>query len=99
FCDDQLRLGNGARKALGAAANVLKRAAEAANFKGKAGSALDLIAPVGVKAARVIVVGAGKASDLNEYALTKLGGSAAGKITTAMKDVTIVADLPHGALK
>jgi len=45
FCDDALKFGAATRKALGAAANTVKRAATANQFKGKSGSALDIPAP------------------------------------------------------
>ena len=50
------------RKALGAAADLVARAAKAEHFTGKSGSALELIVPEGLKVARLVVIGAGKAS-------------------------------------
>ena len=41
FCDDSLKFGAATRKALGAAVNLVKRAAETNGFKGKSGSTLD----------------------------------------------------------
>ena len=49
FCDDALKFGAATRKALGAAAELVKRAAAANQFKGKSGSALDILAPQGLK--------------------------------------------------
>ena len=62
FCDDTLKFGAATRKALGAAADLVKRAAATNQFKGKSGSTLDILAPEGLKASRLIVVGAGKLS-------------------------------------
>src|SRR5687767_15479412 len=58
------------------------RAIEAAGFKGKAGHALDLIAPANLKANRLIVLGSGKAADpaASATAWTDRGGSLAGKL-------------------
>ena len=42
--------------------NLVKRAAATNQFKGKSGSTLDILAPEGLKASRLIVVGAGKLS-------------------------------------
>jgi leucyl aminopeptidase len=84
---------------VGGAADQIKRAAAAGSFKGKLGSALDILAPPGLKAARLIVVGAGKASALKEQDYLKLGGVAAGKLPASTTEATIVAELPHGALK
>ena len=63
FCDDALKLGPATAKALGGATELVKRAASAAAFKGKSGAALDILAPEGVKATRLIVIGAGKAAE------------------------------------
>ena len=57
FCDDALKFGAATRKALGTAADTVKRAAAANQFKGKSGSTLDILAPEGIKAPRLIVVG------------------------------------------
>jgi leucyl aminopeptidase len=66
FCDDALKFGEATRKALGKAADTVKRAAAANQFKGKSGAALDILAPEGIKSPRLIVIGAGKASALKE---------------------------------
>ena len=47
FCDDALKVGPATAKALGGAAELVKRAAAAAAFKGKTGAALDILAPEG----------------------------------------------------
>src|SRR6266851_9042731 len=58
FCDDTLKFGAATRKRLGAAADLVRRAADTNRFKGKSGSTLDLLAPKGLKVSRLIVVGA-----------------------------------------
>ena len=75
FCDDALKFGAATRKALGSAAGLVGRVAAANRFKGKSGSALDILAPQGLKAARLIVVGAGKLSALKEQDFLKWGGA------------------------
>jgi leucyl aminopeptidase len=99
FCDDTLKFGAATRKALGDATDVVGRAAATNQFKGKSGSALDILAPEGLKASRLIVVGAGKLSAIKDYDFLKLGGAAAGKLRAGNDAVTIIADLPTGALK
>jgi leucyl aminopeptidase len=99
FCDDTLKFGSTTSKALGAAAGMIKRAAAANQFKGKSGSTLDFLAPEGVKASRLLVVGIGKASDLKGNDFLKLGGAAAGKLRPGNEAVTIIAELPSGAMK
>ncbi|MDP3694108.1 leucyl aminopeptidase [Bradyrhizobium sp.] len=99
FCDDSLKFGAATRKALGGAADVVKRAAETNQFKGKSGSTLDILAPEGLKASRLIVVGAGKLSAIKDNDFLKLGGAAAGKLLAGNAVVTIMAELPDGAMK
>lgn len=76
--------------------DLLARAAAADRFEGKSGSSLDLLAPAGVAAARVIVVGVGKAQDLKPLDWLKLGGTVMGKLPASAKDVSIVVELPAG---
>src|ERR1700684_4354020 len=80
FCDDTLKFGAATRKALGAAATMVGRAAATNQFKGKSGSMLDLLAPEGLKAARLIVVGVGKLPALKDNDYLKFGGAIAGKL-------------------
>ena len=70
FCDETLKIGPTTRKALGKAADLIKRAAEANQFKGKNASALDILAPEGIKIQRLIVVGTGKTAELKERDFT-----------------------------
>ncbi len=99
FCDDALKFGTATRKALGAAANTVKRAATANQFKGKSGAALDIPAPEGIKADRLIVVGTGKPSDIKAKDFLKFGGVTAGKLNAASTAVTVIAELPDGAME
>jgi len=99
FCDDSLKFGAATTKALGSAAGTIKRAAAANQFKGKSASTLDFLSPEGVKASRLIVVGTGKASELKDSDFLKLGGAAAGKLRPGNEAVTIMAELPSGAMK
>jgi leucyl aminopeptidase len=99
FCDDTLKFGAATRKALGAAADLVKRAAATSQFKGKNGSTLDILAPAGLKVSRLIVVGAGKLSALKESDFLKFGGVAAGKLRAGNDAATIIAELPDGAMK
>jgi len=97
FCDEALKFGGVTTKALGAASAVVKRAASANRFKGKLGATLDILAPDAIKADRLLVVGVGKASALEEKDFLKLGGVAAGKVLTGGV-VTIIAELPTAAM-
>jgi len=99
FCDDSLKFGAATRKTLGGTANLVKRAAETNEFKGKSGSTLDILAPEGLKASRLIVVGAGKLSAIKDNDFLKLGGAAGGKLRPGNGTVTIVAEMPDGPMK
>ena len=68
------------RSVLGSATDLVARAAKAERFTGKSGSALDLVAPAGIKASRLIVIGTGKAADRKLHDVVKLGGIAMGRI-------------------
>ncbi len=98
FCDDTLKFGAATAKALGAVAGIVKRAAATNQFKGKKGSALDILAPEGLKVSRLIVVGTGKLSAIKDYDFFKFGGIAAGKLNAGNEAATIIAELPSGAM-
>jgi leucyl aminopeptidase len=99
LCDDALKFGPATTRALGAAADIIKRTAAANQFRGKSASTLDFLAPEGVKASRLLVVGTGKASDLKLRDFLKFGGTAAGKLRPGNGAVTVLAELPGGPLK
>src|SRR5215471_5248536 len=97
FCDEGLNFGSSARRILAPSGDLVTRAAEAEQFKGKNGSALDILAPAGLDIARLVVVGAGKTGDLKASDFVKLGGVAMGKVPGLATQATIIADIPgHG---
>lgn len=98
FCDDALKVGPATAKALGGAAELVKRAAAAASFKGKSGAALDILAPEGLKAERLIVIGTGKEAALKGSDFLKFGGMAASKLKAGNAAMTIMAELTTGAM-
>jgi leucyl aminopeptidase len=99
FAEDGVKLGPATRKALGPAAELVTRAAKAERFSGKKNSALDLIAPAGLKAARLIVIGVGKPAEFTPKDFLKLGGAATGKLPNSASDATVFAELSGGAMK
>jgi leucyl aminopeptidase len=98
FCDETLKVGPATRKALGKAVDLIKRAAEANQFKGKNASTLDILAPEGIKIQRLIVVGTGKPSPLQDKDFLKFGGVIAGKLNAASRAMTVLAELPEAAM-
>jgi leucyl aminopeptidase len=99
FCDDTMQFGAATRKTLGTAVSLVKRAAETNQFKGKSAAALDILAPEGLKVKRLIVMGVGKLTEIKDNDFLKLGGSVAGKLRAGNDAVTIIAELPAGAMK
>jgi len=99
FCDDKLTIGAATKRLLGRAAELVKRAAAADKFTGKPGSALELVAPAGLKVSRLIVLGVGKPNEMKAVDALKLGGKALGKVPQSAPEATIVADLPAGPMK
>jgi leucyl aminopeptidase len=97
FTDENLRLGEATRSLLGGAHEVLARVAPAERFTGKSGSILDLIAPAGLKASRLVFVGIGN-KELKPRDFIKLGGVAMGKVPAAAREAMILADLPAGPM-
>src|SRR5690242_3987696 len=99
FCDDGLKFGPATRKILGAAADLVQRAAKSERFSGKSGASLDLIHPEGLTVARLSVVGIGKAAEVRPRDFIRFGGVAIGKVPAAAAEVAIVAELPGRAMK
>jgi leucyl aminopeptidase len=99
FCDEALKLGSATRQALAETGDLVARAAAAERFKGKSGSALDIVAPAGLEVSRLVVVGVGKGRDLKARDFAKFGGVAMGKVPKSAEKVTILTDLPGGAPK
>ncbi len=99
FCDDTLKFGAATRKTLGGVANLVKRAAATNQFKGKKGATLDILEPEGIKIQRLIVIGTGKPTELKERDFLKFGGVLAGKLNSGSEAVTVMAELPDGAME
>ena len=99
FCEEGLKFGTAAARALKPTGDLVTRAAAADRFKGKNGAALDLVAPRGLDVPRLVVVGVGKARELKARDFVKLGGTVMGKIPAAADEATIIVDLPGGAVK
>src|SRR3954470_1840538 len=99
FCEEGVKFGPAARKALAPTGDLVTRAAAAERFQGKNGSTLDILTPAGLEVTRLVIVGAGKVADLKSEDFVKLGGVAMGKVSPAARDAQIIADLPGGAVK
>jgi leucyl aminopeptidase len=93
FCEEGLKFGSATRALLKPTGELVARAAEADDFKGKNGTALELVAPAGLHVSRLAVVGVGKARDLKARDFVKLGGVAMGKVPAAASQAAMIADL------
>ena len=78
-------------------AGVLERAFPAVDFNAKFASVAEVLAPEGTQLDRLLALGVGKTSALDEYAWLKLGGTIAAALRKAT-DVTVVLDLPGHSL-
>jgi len=78
----------------------LSRAIEAAQFTGAKSSSLELLAPAGTGATRIVLVGAGKAEEASENSFEVLGGFIAGKLLDGKdKKASVVLDeAPAGSV-
>jgi leucyl aminopeptidase len=88
----------------GAAADVdksmggaLKRAEGVTRFSGKRGQVVELLAPTGLKASRVLLVGLGKTADFDHYAAERVAANVVGRfLTSGEKEVVFALDLAKG---
>ncbi|MEG6509692.1 leucyl aminopeptidase [Methyloligella sp. 2.7D] len=60
---------------------VLTKAAKLTDFKGKPGSSVDLLAPAGIEAARLVLAGLAKPADMSGEDWLNLGGAVRGAVT------------------
>ncbi|MEW6452228.1 MAG: leucyl aminopeptidase [Pseudomonadota bacterium] len=99
FCEEGVKFGPAARKALGPTGDLVERAAAADKFTGKSGSTLEIVAPAGLSVSRLVIAGVGKTGKFKSKDYVKLGGIARGKVPASVSDVTIFAELAGGAMK
>lgn len=71
---------------------TLERAFPVAEFTGKYASTVEVLAPEGASLDRLVAIGAGKVSGLDEYAWLKLGGTIVGSLRKAT-DVAVVLEM------
>ena len=85
----------GAMKANEATGGALKRAIALARFKGQAGKLLDVVAPAGVEASRILLAGIGKGEAFDSGAAERLAAAVIGKLLTSGDEtITFALDVP-----
>jgi len=62
---------------------AVRRAMKASRFNGAARKTLTILSPAGVKAERILLVGTGKATELDALAAQNIGGAVAGALAAA----------------
>ncbi|MBN8912153.1 MAG: leucyl aminopeptidase, partial [Rhizobiales bacterium] len=78
----------------------LVKAAEAAAFKGKQKTSIEILAPQKLDVQRLLLIGAGKAADQEESDWAALGGYTLGQITARkVAEASLVAEIAGGDTK
>ncbi|MCB1506575.1 MAG: leucyl aminopeptidase [Hyphomicrobiaceae bacterium] len=76
---------------------LLMKAAEAADFKGRSKQSLEVLAPAGLSAKRIVIVGCGKVAEKTQNDWVLLGGTALGQITARKcETASLIVDLEDG---
>ena len=90
FAGEELKLSATTEKLLGAAGEVVKRAAKTAGFTGRKSSSLEILAPVGLDAERLLVIGTAQAkSDAKSDHAKSDGAKAEGDEAPKLDFVTL----------
>jgi leucyl aminopeptidase len=72
---------------------AIKRALAASRFTGKSGQTLTVLAPSGVKASRIVLVGLGKAAEVNDLTAERAGGETVATLgKSGDKTATVMVD-------
>ena len=87
-----------ATKADQATGGAVKRALAVGRFKGQAGQSIELIAPAGVKASRIILAGLGKPEALDGAAAERMAATISGRLlASGDQSLTFAVDCPAKA--
>lgn len=79
------------------AAGALKRALEVSRFSGKSGQILEILAPAGGKASRIVLVGLGKADAFTAAHAEQIGAEVLARLlTSGEKSIQFEIDRPKG---
>jgi len=80
------------------AGGAIRRALPVSRFSGKAGQILELVAPAGMKASRILLAGLGKPEKLDAPAAERLAAKVVGRLfTSGEKAVTFLIEAPKDA--
>ena len=88
----------GAVRADKASGGAIARALKISRFAGKSGQFMEVLAPAGVKASRILLVGLGKPEAVDETALETLGAQIAARLfLSGETTASIEIDVPKGS--
>ncbi|HEY2445129.1 MAG TPA: leucyl aminopeptidase [Rhizomicrobium sp.] len=77
---------------------ALGRAMGVSKFSGNAGQILEIVAPAGIDASRIVLAGLGKAEKFDERTAERLAANVLGRLfASGEKTVTFAIDMPRGA--
>ena len=80
-----------------ASGGAISRAMKISTFSGKSGQMLEVLAPAGMKASRLLLVGLGEPDKLDEKGLETLGAQIVGRLFTSGETAaTVELDVPKG---
>jgi leucyl aminopeptidase len=96
FAGENLQFGAKTRALLKPLGDLVTRTAKAENFNGKNATVLDILAPAGLKASRLLVIGTGKPADRKD--LVRLGGAVLGRLSSGARAATVVLELSDGSI-
>ena len=98
FALEGRKLANAAQQLDKATKGSIGRAMKASRFKGKKGQSLNVLAPNGSKLGCVLLIGLGKAKDLDDQVWQNAGGAAyAGLANTGLSVVNVLVDGIEGS--
>jgi leucyl aminopeptidase len=81
-----------------AASDALKRALGVSRFSGKSGQVLEVLAPTGIKASRLVLLGLGKAGKFDGPAAERAAAEVVGRLyTSGEKELVFALDAPKGS--
>ncbi|MBL4603671.1 MAG: hypothetical protein JKY84_13065, partial [Emcibacteraceae bacterium] len=92
--DDGFELSPAAKEFDDNTGGALIKGANASKFKGKFGQMVEILAPSGIAANRVLLVGIGEKEKLNETQAEKLGGKIIVKLMdSGDKNITVISQM------
>ena len=98
FATEKATLSPAGQKLDGQTGGAIKRAISVSKFKGEKGQTLTLLAPQGIKASQILLVGLGKANAIDDLAAQNAGGIVVRELSRSVEaNAPVVVDVIKGA--